>query len=50
MFFPMSADGRRVTDSTPVQCPICGWTGSASDLDTSDTEPECPVCGEAVSP
>ena len=47
--FPVPANIASVTES-PVQCPICGWTGTVSDLDTTDTEPECPVCEEPVSP
>jgi len=34
-----------MTDSEPVQCPICGWTGHATDLD----EEACPTCGEPVN-
>jgi uncharacterized paraquat-inducible protein A len=29
--------------STPVQCPLCGWTGSVSDVQ-SGQNPTCPSC------
>ncbi|WP_279587135.1 hypothetical protein [Halobacterium sp. R2-5] len=34
-------------DSDPVQCPICGWTGHARDLDDASRS-ACPACGEPV--
>ncbi|MGB9963423.1 hypothetical protein [Halobacterium sp. CBA1126] len=38
-----------MSGSEPVQCPICGWTGQASDLDEAGGESACPTCGEHVS-
>ncbi|WP_353633574.1 hypothetical protein ABSL23_09700 [Halobacterium sp. NMX12-1] len=38
-----------MTDSEPVQCPICGWTGHATDLDETPSGSACPTCGEPVS-
>ncbi|MFB6071495.1 MAG: hypothetical protein ABEJ88_00845 [Halobacterium sp.] len=35
-------------DSEPVQCPVCGWTGTSDDLGGTDGEPACPTCGEPL--
>jgi C4-type Zn-finger protein len=39
---------RTVTDSTSIQCPVCGWTGARTDLDFVGGEADCPVCDEAL--
>ncbi|MEE6209739.1 hypothetical protein U3A55_06185 [Salarchaeum sp. III] len=33
-----------------VQCPTCGWTGRATDLDGTGDSTACPVCDTAVTP
>ncbi|WP_336037008.1 hypothetical protein [Halobacterium yunchengense] len=35
-------------EGEPVQCPVCGWTGRASDLEDADGGAACPTCGEHV--
>jgi hypothetical protein len=37
-----------VSDSTPTQCPVCGWTGPQAALDPLDDGAACPVCGEPI--
>ena len=37
-----------MSDTNPVQCPVCGWTGHERDLDETTTGSACPTCGEAV--
>ncbi|MFB6299094.1 MAG: hypothetical protein ABEH65_02415 [Halobacteriales archaeon] len=37
-----------MTDSDPVLCPECGWSGVRSDLTEIDDEVECPVCAENI--
>ncbi|MFB6164747.1 MAG: hypothetical protein ABEJ31_06265 [Haloarculaceae archaeon] len=37
-----------MTNSSPVQCPVCGWTGQPADLDATGSDATCPVCDEPV--
>jgi len=34
--------------STPIQCPVCGWTGTESDLEQNAGTESCPSCSEAI--
>jgi predicted RNA-binding Zn-ribbon protein involved in translation (DUF1610 family) len=37
-----------MTDSAPVLCPECGWTGQEVDLVFEDGDHQCPVCAEVI--
>lgn len=39
---------RSMTDTEPVLCPECGWTGTVDDLALDDGTRQCPVCAEAI--
>ncbi|MDY6819904.1 MAG: hypothetical protein SVG88_14685 [Halobacteriales archaeon] len=36
------------TDSDPVLCPECGWSGRRSALTETDDGVECPICAENI--
>lgn len=36
------------TETDPVLCPECGWSGIQSDLVAVDDTLECPVCAENI--
>jgi len=37
-----------MTDSDPILCPECGWTGTADQRVRKDDQLQCPVCAETV--
>lgn len=42
-----------MSDSDPILCPDCGWTGVSADLELVDDDYHCPICTrniEKISP
>jgi RNA polymerase subunit RPABC4/transcription elongation factor Spt4 len=37
-----------MTDSEPIQCPVCSWTGQHDDLDETADGTVCPVCHQTL--
>ncbi|MFC3478867.1 hypothetical protein [Halobacterium litoreum] len=37
-----------MSDSEPVMCPVCGWTGDTEEVAGAETATACPTCGEPL--
>lgn len=37
-----------MSDTEPVMCPVCGWTGPTDEVAGAEHEAACPTCGEPL--